>query len=191
MNENPMEQKRCRWVTTDSLYIQYHDQEWGRPCREENKLFEMLLLEGLQAGLSWLTVLRKRERYREITGGFSPEKMAAWTDAEIEAALQDQGLIRNRLKMRALRQNAAAWLRLREEVDPVAWLWSFTGGETLVNHWEDDEALPAETVESGVMSRALKTRGFTFVGPTICYAFMQAVGMVNDHSRECFRYGEK
>ncbi len=177
---------RCSWVTADPLYITYHDQEWGVPCRDEQKLFEMLLLEGLQAGLSWITVLRKRDRYRQVTGDFCAEKLAAWSDEEIEAALQDKDLIRNRRKMEALRQNARAFLALRQRCDVVEWLWQFTGDTTLRNHWDSGTGIPAATEESHAMSRELKRAGFTFVGPTICYAFMQAVGMVNDHSGDCF-----
>lgn len=180
------EKARCSWVTADPLYIAYHDQEWGVPCRDSKKLFEMLLLEGLQAGLSWITVLRKRERYRHVTKGFCAEKLAVWSDEEIETALQDKGLIRNRRKMEALRQNARAFLALQDRCDAAAWFWQFTGGVTLRNHWKQETDIPSETEESRAMSRALKQAGFTFVGPTICYAFMQAVGMVNDHAGDCF-----
>jgi len=180
------EKVRCSWVTADPLYIAYHDQEWGVPCWDDKKLFEMLLLEGLQAGLSWITVLRKRERYRHVTDGFCAEKLAVWSDEDIEAALQDTGLIRNRRKMEALRRNARAFLALQEHCDVVEWLWQFTGGVTLHNRWEREADIPATTEESHAMSRALKQAGFTFVGPTICYAFMQAVGMVNDHAGDCF-----
>lgn len=180
---------RCAWATSDPLYLEYHDREWGVPVHDDGKLFEMLLLEGVQAGLSWLTVLRKRENYHRAYEEFAPEKIAAWDDARIEALLQDPGIIRNRLKVEAARTNARAFLQVQEEFDSfAAFIWSFTGNRTLQNNWPDISMLPAATAESKAMSRELKKRGFTFVGPTICYAFMQAVGMVNDHTIDCFRH---
>lgn len=176
---------RCFWCTQDPIYQAYHDQEWGVPLREAGALFEFLLLEGFQAGLSWITVLKKRERYREVLFGFDPQRLAQLTDAEIDGLMQDPGIIRNRLKLKAARQNAQAWLRLE---DPVAWLWSFVGGEPKVNHFAERSQVPTETAEAQAMSKALKKAGFTFVGPTICYALMQATGMVMDHTSDCDRY---
>ncbi len=184
-----MELPRCAWVTDDPLYLKYHDEEWGVAQRDEARLFEMLLLEGLQAGLSWLTVLKKRERYREVFEGFAPEVMARINETGLERLLSDPGLIRNRLKMKALVENSKAYLRLRENCgDPAAFLWSFSGSEPKQNEWREHRQIPAETEASRQMSKTLKQNGFTFVGPTICYAFMQAVGMVNDHLTTCWRY---
>ncbi|AJQ49767.1 MULTISPECIES: DNA-3-methyladenine glycosylase I [Pseudomonas] len=176
---------RCFWCTDDPLYQAYHDQEWGTPQRDPALLFEMLLLEGFQAGLSWITVLRKRERYREVMYGFDPEKLAAMSDERIEELMQDAGIIRNRLKLKAARRNAQAWLAVD---NPAAWLWSFVGGEPKINHFEVRGDVPAVTDEAKAMSKALQKAGFTFVGPTICYAFMQATGMVMDHTTDCDRY---
>ena len=176
---------RCFWCTDDPLYMAYHDEEWGVPQRDPGKLFELLLLEGFQAGLSWITVLKKRERYREVLFGFDPARLAAMSDAEIEERMQDPGIIRNRLKLNAARQNARAWLELE---DPVELLWSFVGGEPRINRFRDRSDVPAVTPEAEAMSKALKKKGFTFVGPTICYAYMQAAGMVMDHTQDCDRY---
>lgn len=178
---------RCFWCTDDPLYQAYHDREWGVPLHEPRALFELLLLEGFQAGLSWITVLKKRERYRQVLFGFDPERLARMSDEEIDVRLQDPGIIRNRLKLRAARQNAQAWLRLD---DPVTLLWSFVGGRPKVNHFADRTQMPAVTAEAEAMSRALKKAGFTFVGPTICYAYMQASGMVMDHTTDCDRYAD-
>ena len=176
---------RCFWCNDDPLYIAYHDEEWGVPSRDPQHLFEMLLLEGAQAGLSWITVLKKRERYRQVLFGFDAERLAQMTDAEIEERMQDPGIIRNRLKLQAARKNAQAWLKLE---DPVELLWSFVGGVPKVNHFSGRGDVPAVTPEAEAMSKALKKRGFTFVGPTICYAYMQAVGMVMDHTTDCHRH---
>jgi DNA-3-methyladenine glycosylase I len=176
---------RCFWCTEDPLYQAYHDQEWGVPQRDPQALFELLLLEGFQAGLSWITVLKKRARYREVLFGFDPARLAQLSDDEIEALMQDPGIIRNRLKLRAARQNAQAWLRLE---DPAGMLWSFVGDAPKVNHFSARDQVPAVTAEAEAMSRALKKAGFTFVGPTICYAYMQAAGMVMDHTTDCDRY---
>lgn len=176
---------RCFWCNDDPLYIAYHDQEWGVPLRDPQRLFELLLLEGFQAGLSWITVLKKRARYREVLWGFEVQRLAQMSDEEIDDLMQDPGIIRNRLKLRAARQNARAWLELD---DPVALLWSFVGGTPLINHFRDRGEVPAVTAEAEAMSKALKQRGFTFVGPTICYAYMQAAGMVMDHTIDCDRY---
>lgn len=176
---------RCFWCTDDPLYIAYHDQEWGVPLRDPQRLFELLLLEGFQAGLSWITVLKKRARYREVLFGFDVQRLAQMSDAEIDERLQDPGIIRNRLKLRAARQNARAWLQLE---DPVALLWSFVGGQPQVNHFRQRSEIPTQTEQALAMSKALKKAGFTFVGPTICYAYMQAAGMVMDHTTDCDRY---
>ncbi|MBU1492328.1 MAG: DNA-3-methyladenine glycosylase I [Gammaproteobacteria bacterium] len=179
--------RRCFWCNDDPLYQAYHDKEWGVPQRDSRHLFEMLLLEGAQAGLSWITVLKKRERYRQVLHGFDPERLARLSDEEIEVLMQDAGIIRNRLKLKSARQNAQAWLRLD---DPVAMLWSFVGGQPKINHFSERSQVPAVTAEAEAMSKALKKAGFTFVGPTICYAFMQATGMVMDHTTDCDRYAQ-
>lgn len=176
---------RCQWCSHDPLYIAYHDQEWGVALRDPRALFELLLLEGFQAGLSWITVLKKREHYRKVLWGFDPQRIAAMTDAEIEQLLQDPGIIRHRLKLQAARSNAQAWLRLD---DPVSWLWSFVGGQPRMNQFASFQQIPTQTVEAQAMSRALKKAGFRYVGPTICYAFMQASGMVMDHTLDCDWY---
>lgn len=176
---------RCFWCNQDPLYISYHDEEWGVPQRDPKALFELLLLEGFQAGLSWITVLKKRERYREVLFGFDPGRLAQMSDEYIEQLMQDPGIIRNLLKLKAARQNAQAWLKLD---DPVAWLWSFVGGAPKVNHFQDRSQVPAVTPEAEAMSKALRKAGFNFVGPTICYAYMQASGMVMDHTSDCDRY---
>ncbi|MEO4047936.1 DNA-3-methyladenine glycosylase I [Pseudomonas sp. CAU 1711] len=176
---------RCFWCNDDPLYIAYHDREWGVPLRDAERLFELLLLEGFQAGLSWITVLKKRERYRQVLWGFDPQALARMSDAQIEALMQDPGIIRNRLKLQAARKNAQAWLRLE---DPAGLLWSFVGGVPQINHFTERSQVPAVTPQAEAMSKALKKAGFTFVGPTICYAFMQAAGMVMDHTTDCDRY---
>ncbi|EPJ81935.1 DNA-3-methyladenine glycosylase I [Pseudomonas sp. CFII64] len=176
---------RCFWCNNDPVYIDYHDLEWGVPLRDAQKLFELLLLEGFQAGLSWITVLKKRPRYREVMFGFDVQRVADMTDAEIEALMLEPGIIRNRLKLNAARRNARAWLALD---NPVEFLWSFVGGQQKVNHFKDRSEVPAITPEAEAMSKALKKAGFTFVGPTICYAYMQSSGMVMDHTIDCDCY---
>lgn len=176
---------RCFWCSDEPLYRAYHDEEWGVPLRDAQALFELLLLEGFQAGLSWFTVLKKRERYRQVLFGFDPERLAAMSDAEIDERLQDAGIIRNRRKLEAARQNARAWL---ERENPVDWLWSFVGGAPRINHFTHRDEVPVTSPEAKAMSRALKKAGFAFVGPTICYAFMQAAGMVMDHTTDCDRH---
>ena len=178
---------RCFWCSEDPLYMAYHDQEWGTPLRDAQGLFELLLLEGFQAGLSWITVLRKRERYRQVLFGFDVQRVAQMSDAEIDELMLDPGIIRNRLKLNAARRNAQAWLALE---DPVALLWSFVGDQPIINHFKDRSEVPAITPEALAMSKALKKAGFTFVGPTICYALMQASGMVMDHTQDCDRYAQ-
>lgn len=176
---------RCFWCTDDPLYIAYHDHEWGVPLHDPQRLFELLLLEGFQAGLSWITILKKRARYREVLFGFDVQRLAQMSDAEIDERLQDPGIIRNRLKLRAARQNAQAWLQLE---DPVTLLWSFVGGQPKINHYNGRSEIPTQTAQAEAMSKALKKAGFSFVGPTICYAYMQAAGMVMDHTSDCDRY---
>jgi DNA-3-methyladenine glycosylase I len=182
---------RCAWVGDDPLYLAYHDNEWGMPVRDARTLFEFLVLEGAQAGLAWITVLRKRARYREVFDGFEPERVARYDDAKKAALLADPGIIRNRAKVEAAVINARAWLALRDAgLDPVAWLWQFVDGAPRHNAWRSLAEVPATTAASDAMSKALRARGFKFAGSTICYAFMQAVGMVNDHTVDCFRHRE-
>lgn len=185
-----MDQTRCFWVPVDRpLYVEYHDTEWGVPVRDERVLFEMLCLEGAQAGLSWWTVLQKRERYRQVFHEFEIEKVAKMTDAALEKLVTDPGIIRHRGKIFAFRQNARAWMTLREQQgDLVGWLWSFVGGAPRINRWKSREQVPVSTPESDAMSKALRKAGFKFVGSTILYAYMQAVGMVNDHTIDCVCY---
>lgn len=182
---------RCPWCGDDPLYVRYHDDEWGIPSRDETHLFEMLCLEGQQAGLSWITVLRKRERYREVFCGFDSEAIARQGERIVEQALLDPGVIRHRGKLEAIVNNAKATRRLRDEVGPLnEHLWSFVGGEPVLNRLRSLKDAPAKTPVSEAMSKDLKRRGFAFVGPTTCYAFMQAVGMVNDHLVSCFCHPE-
>lgn len=182
---------RCQWVGTDPLYITYHDEEWGVPEHEDRKLFEMLILEGTQAGLSWSTILNKRENYRRAFDGFDPEKIARYGEDKINQLLQDPGIVRNRLKVNASVQNSRSFLEIQDEFGSFdAYIWEFVGGKPILNAWEALNQIPAQTPRSVAMSKGLKKRGFQFVGPTICYAFMQAVGMVNDHTVDCFRYAE-
>ena len=182
---------RCTWVNDDPLYMAYHDEEWGVPMWDDRGLFEMLILEGAQAGLSWYTILRKRDAYRKAFDGFRPERIARYHDEKVASLLQDPGIVRNRLKVQAAIANARAWLEMRETGTGFSeFLWGFSGGSPVLNAWSRLEDVPAKTPASEAMSKALKGRGFRFVGPTICYAFMQAVGMVNDHLTTCFRWGE-
>ena len=187
-----MNARRCAWVPEgDPLYVAYHDEEWGVPSHDDRYLFEMLVLEGAQAGLSWSTILRKREGYREAFAGFDPAAVARLGERDVERLLGDSGIVRNRLKVESAIANARATLAVQEELGSLdAFLWSFVGGEPRGNRWRSLGEIPAETEESRAMSKELKHRGFRFVGPTICYAFMQAAGLVNDHVVECFRYGE-
>jgi DNA-3-methyladenine glycosylase I len=179
---------RCSWVPEgDPLYVAYHDDEWGLPSHDERHLFEMLVLEGAQAGLSWSTILHKREGYRAAFANFEVEKVARFGQHEADWLMLDAGIVRNRLKIESAIANARAILEL-DSLDEL--LWSFVGGKPLVNSWKTIAEIPAETTESKAMSKELKQRGFRFVGPTVCYAFMQACGLVNDHTVDCFRYGE-
>jgi DNA-3-methyladenine glycosylase I len=185
----PLSQTRCAWCGSDPLYGYYHDLEWGVPSRDERHLFEMLILEGAQAGLSWLTILRKRAGYRAAFDSFDPERIARYGDEKIASLLADPGIVRNRLKVNAAVTNARTWLFLQDRGEsPAALLWSYVHGEPRRNTWRSLDEIPAHTEESDAMSRDLKLLGFKFVGSTICYAFMQAVGMVNDHTLDCFRY---
>ena len=187
-----MEKTRCEWAGTDPLYCKYHDEEWGVPLHDDQKLFEFLLLEGAQAGLSWITILRKRENYRTAFDLFDPHKIALYTDDKIEELMQNEGIIRNRRKIEAAITNAKIFLEVQKEYGSFdSYIWSFTNGETIQNQWKTLDEVPASTPESELMSKTLKKRGFKFVGPTICYAFMQATGMVNDHTVDCFRYHKK
>ncbi|MCR9217225.1 MAG: DNA-3-methyladenine glycosylase I [bacterium] len=183
---------RCAWCTDDDIYRRYHDEEWGVPVRDDQRLFGMLQLEGAQAGLSWITVLNKRARYEHVFHGFDIERCAAMTDRQLERLLEDPGIIRNRLKVYGVRKNAKAALRLMEREGSLSeYLWSFVGGAPIINRPATIARVPTSTAESDAMSNALKKAGFTFVGSTICYAFMQAVGMVNDHTAGCFRAAAK
>ncbi len=186
------EKSRCDWVSlSDSLYLKYHDEEWGTPLHDERKLFELLVLEGAQAGLSWKTILNKRENFREAFDGFDPEKIARYDDGKIAELLSNPGIIRNRLKINATIANARAFLEARDEYGSFdAFIWKFVGGKPIVNSWVSIKEVPAKTEISDRMSKELKKRGFKFVGSTICYSFMQATGMVNDHVVSCFRYSE-
>ena len=179
---------RCAWVpASDPLYVAYHDEEWGVPSHDERHLFEMLMLEGAQAGLSWSTILRKRENYRKAFAGFEAAKVARFGERDVERLMGDAGIVRNRLKIESALANARATLEL-ESLDEL--LWSFVDGTPLQNRFRKLADIPAETAESKAMSKELKRRGFRFVGPTVCYAFMQACGLVNDHTVDCFRYPE-
>jgi DNA-3-methyladenine glycosylase I len=183
---------RCAWATNaDPLYTAYHDEEWGVPLHDERRLFEFLLLEGAQAGLAWITILRKREGYRAAFDGFDAEKIAAYDEAKVAELLSNPAIVRNQLKVRAFIRNAQAYVRLRDELDSFdRYLWGFVGGAPIQNHWPALRDVPVTTPEAQAMSKDLARRGFTFVGPTICYAFMQACGMVNDHTTDCFRHAE-
>ena len=182
---------RCAWVGQDDLYIEYHDCEWGVPVYDDELLFQHLLLDGFQAGLSWITILKKRENYRAAFDNFAPRRMAAYDDQKITALMQNAGIVRNRLKIQAAIQNAKAFLDLQAtEGSFSTYLWNFVGGKPIQNTWLTLADVPTETPESRSMSKDLKKRGFKFVGPTICYAFMQATGLVNDHTTDCFRHSE-
>lgn len=182
---------RCAWCGSDPLYIAYHDDEWGIPLHDDRLLFEFLILEGAQAGLSWLTILKKRENYRKAFHAFDCERIANYTDVDVTRLLSDAGIVRNRLKIESAIKNARGVLGIQEEYGSLdAYLWRYVEGIPKQNAWKSITELPVKTELSDMMSRDLKKRGFNFVGSTICYAFMQAVGMVNDHSVDCFRYQE-
>jgi DNA-3-methyladenine glycosylase I len=180
---------RCSWATND-LSIRYHDEEWGVPAHDDRLLFEFLTLEGAQAGLSWNTILQKRDNYRAAFDGFDPQRVARYDRRKAQSLLKDPGIVRNRLKIASAVQNAQAFLKVQKEFGSFdRYIWTFVGGSPLINRWRIKQ-IPASTPQSDAMSKDLKMRGFNFVGSTICYAFMQAVGMVNDHAVECFRYGQ-
>ena len=183
--------QRCSWPGEDPLYIEYHDRDWGVPVFNDRLLFEFLVLEGFQAGLSWLTILKKRENFRRAFAGFDPANVARFSAAKVEKLLQDPGIIRNRQKVAAAVVNARQFLAVQQEHGSFSdYIWSFTGGTPIVNAWKSDGAIPAQTDLSVTISNDLKRRGFKFVGPTIVYAHMQATGMVNDHTIDCFRHRE-
>jgi DNA-3-methyladenine glycosylase I len=181
--------KRCNWADNDPLYQKYHDEEWGVPVHDDKKLFEMLILEGAQAGLSWITILRKRENFRKAFSNFDAKKIARYNQAKIDELLQDPGIIRNKLKINAAIINAKLFLEIQKEFGSFdKYIWQFINYEPIVNKWKSIKENPAQTKESDAMSKDLKKRGFKFVGSTICYAYMQAVGMANDHIVECFKH---
>ena len=183
--------QRCPWPTNDELYLKYHDEEWGVPVHDDQLLFAKLILDGAQAGLSWITILRKRENYWAAFDNFDPEKIARYDEVKVAELMNNAGIVRNRQKINATIKNAQAYLRLVDEgISFNEYLWSFVGGKPIVNALRNEADYVATSPESEAMSKALKKRGFSFVGPTICYAFMQAVGMVNDHLVTCFRYDE-
>lgn len=182
---------RCQWVGTDPLYLAYHDEEWGVPAHADRHLFEMLILEGAQAGLSWSTILRKRDHYRQAFDHFEADKIAGYDERKVEELLANPGIVRNRRKVEAAILNARAFLAVQQEFGSFdAYIWQFVGGRPRQNAWRTLAEIPAQTAESEAMSKDLLKRGFKFVGPTICYAFMQATGLVNDHIVDCFRYTE-
>jgi DNA-3-methyladenine glycosylase I len=187
--KNAVELVRCRWASGDELTIRYHDEEWGVPVHDDRTLFEFLILEGAQAGLSWNTILNKRQNYRVAFDHFNPQRVAAYDRRKVQRLLKDPGIVRNRLKISSAVGNAKAFLRVAEEFGSFdRYIWGFVDGEPRINSRKSPKQVPAKTAESDAMSKDLKARGFNFVGSTICYAFMQAVGMVNDHLVKCFRY---
>ena len=180
---------RCDWANGDPLYMQYHDTEWGVPLHDDRRLFEFLILDAAQAGLSWLLILKKRENYRKAFSNFDAKKIARYDEKKLAALLNDPGIVRNRLKINSAIRNAKGFLEAQKEFGSFdKFIWQFTGGKTIRNLWKTQNEVPAKTAESDAMSKELKRRGFTFAGSTICYAFMQAAGMVNDHLTTCFRY---
>lgn len=186
-----MNRQRCAWAGNDPLCRRYHDTEWGVPLHDDRRLFEFLILEGAQAGLSWSTILRKRDNYRAAFDDFDARRVAAYDANKIESLLQDAGIVRNRLKVQAAVTNAQKYLEVQDEFGSFdKFIWQFVGGRTRQNRWRSHGHIPASTPVSDAMSKELKRRGFKFVGTTICYAYMQAVGMVNDHTINCFRHGE-
>ena len=181
--------KRCQWVSDDPLYIEYHDKEWGIPVYNDKKLFEMMILEGAQAGLSWITILKKRAHYRKVFDGFDAKKIAGYKQKKIDSLLLDPGIVRNKLKIESTISNAKLYLELKEKHGRFSdFLWQFVDGEPIQNKWRSLKQVPVSTEASDAMSKELKRLGFKFIGTTICYAFMQSVGMVNDHTTDCFCY---
>lgn len=184
-------QKRCEWCGNDPLYVDYHDNEWGLPIHDDQLLFEFLILEGAQAGLNWLTILKKRENYRKSFDAFDPQIVANYSQVDIDRLMADEGIVRNRLKIESAIKNAQGVLKIQKEFGSFdAYLWAYVDGTPIVNRWDSLEDIPVKTEISETMSKDLKKRGFNFVGPTICYAFMQAIGMVNDHTIDCFKNEE-
>ncbi|HYN64372.1 MAG TPA: DNA-3-methyladenine glycosylase I [Candidatus Limnocylindrales bacterium] len=182
---------RCSWADSDPLSLAYHDEEWGVPTRDDRQLFELLCLEGAQAGLSWITILRKRDGYRRAFDGFDPVRLAAYGEGDVERLMADAGIVRNRAKIASAIGNAHAFLRLAEEIGPFAdHLWSFVDGKAIQNEWASTAEVPSETDASRAMARDLKRRGFGFIGPTVAYAFMQSAGLVNDHVVTCYRHAQ-
>lgn len=185
------EVKRCTWVTDDPLIVRYHDEEWGTPVHNERQLLGLIILEGAQAGLNWAIILRRREGYRTAFADFDPDRIARFDRRKVESLMRDEGIIRNRRKIESAIANARAYLALRESGSSLDRLmWSFVGGKPIVNHWQEESQIPVSTPESDAMSKAMKQAGFSFFGTTICYAHMQAAGMINDHLVSCFRYRE-
>lgn len=183
--------KRCAWVSSDPLYIKYHDEEWGVPIHDDRKLFEFLVLETFQAGLSWITILKKRENFRKAFDNFDPVKISQYDENKIDELMKNEGIIRNRKKIEAIINNAKAFLKIQEEFGSFdKYLWQFVDNKPIINSWADISCIPSKTALSEKISKDMKKRGFKFFGPTICYAHMQAVGMVNDHTTDCFRYKE-
>lgn len=181
--------KRCDWVSDDPLYLRYHDEEWGVPLHDDRRLFEALILDGFQAGLSWLTILKKRENFRKAFDDFDALKISRYSEKKFDRLMNDAGIVRNRLKIRAAIDNAKAYLAVRKEFGSFdTYIWQFVDHKTIVNKWKKLKDLPPKTPVSDRMSKDMKDRGFRFVGSTICYAFMQASGLVNDHTTDCFRY---
>lgn len=182
-----MNRTRCGWVSDEAISIAYHDREWGRPVYDERKLFEFLTLEGAQAGLSWMTILKRRENYRKAFDNFNPETISRYDEYKVEELLRNEGIIRNRKKIESVIQNANAFLEVQKEFGSFStYIWGFVNGTPVINHWEESEDVPAYTEVSEAMSKDMKRRHFSFVGPTICYAYMQAAGLVNDHVKGCF-----
>lgn len=191
MNDNVIEKKRCYWAGNDPMYVDYHDNEWGRPVHDDIKLFEMLILEGMQAGLSWITILKKRDAFRKAFDGFDPYKVSVYDDEKIQELLTNEKIIRNRLKINAAVSNAKAFIKVVEEFGSFdKFIWGYVNYRPIINQWEKISDMPARTPLSDKISKDLAKRGFKFVGSTIIYSFMQAVGMVNDHTTDCFAYKE-
>lgn len=186
-----MEIKRCEWANKNAYNYKYHDEEWGVPVHDDRKLFEFLVLDAFQAGLSWLTILKKRENFRKVFDNFDALKISKYNEQKVEQLMKDEGIIRNKLKIIATISNAQAFLKVQKEFGSFdKYIWQFTGHKTIINKWKDFKEIPTRTKESDLMSLDLGKRGFKFVGSTICYAFMQAAGMINDHTVDCFRYKE-
>lgn len=182
-----MEKKRCTWVGNDEIYIHYHDKEWGVPVKDDQKLFEFLILEGFQAGLSWIIILKKRENFRKAFSDFDYKKIALYNEVKIQSLLKDEGIIRNQLKIKASISNSIAFMKIQDEFGSFAnYIWGFTEGKSIIGNWENTKEIPATSDLSDKISKDLKKRGFKFVGSTIIYSFLQAVGILNDHTKECF-----